>query len=289
MSASRVDWQAVLSEPPVQTLIAIAIAEDVGDGDVTTRAIFPEPARARARIITRHDTVVAGLPVGELVFRYFDRELDFRAGVEDGTSAAAGSTLCELQGDLRAILTAERCALNFLMRLCGIATAASEAVRAVPAGCKARIYDTRKTLPGWRRLDKAAVRAGGAENHRAGLFDAVLIKDNHVAAAGSVARAVELGRATAKGGMVVEVEIDRLDQLDEALGAKPDIILLDNFTDADLCAAVQRTAGRVPLEASGGVTLARLPALAATGVERISMGALTHTVKPADLSLEIMA
>jgi nicotinate-nucleotide pyrophosphorylase (carboxylating) len=189
------------------------------------------------------------------------------------------------------LLVAERCVLNFLMRLCGIAMAARVAASAIPDGCKAQIYDTRKTLPGWRHLDKAAVRIGGAQNHRFGLFDAVLIKDNHVAAAGSVGRAVQLAKAYTKRkghqGMTIEVEIDSLSQLDEALESGPDIILLDNFNLEDLRTAVARVNGRAILEASGGVTLQTIPAIARTGVERISMGALTHTVRPADLSLEM--
>ncbi len=289
MTQTAVDWHALISLREVQQLVAVAIAEDVGTGDVTTQAIFAEPVQARARIISRTPTVVTGLPMAELVFRYFDVSCTLLPKVEDGGMVEPGGALCELTADLRAILTGERCALNFLMRLCGIATAARAAVTAVPSGSKTRIYDTRKTLPGWRRLDKAAVRAGGAENHRAGLYDAVLIKDNHVAGAGSVGRAVQLARARAARTLVVEVEIDRLDQLDEALDAGPDIILLDNFTDADLALAVRRADGRVELEASGGVTLARLPSLAATGVDRVSMGALTHTVRPADLSLEILS
>jgi nicotinate-nucleotide pyrophosphorylase (carboxylating) len=282
-----VDWQAVLALPEVQTLIALAIAEDVGTGDATTQAIFAEPRQARARIITRRNAVVAGLSVADIVFRYFDRSIRFVPRVREGEPVAADAALCEIEGDLRAILTGERCVLNFLMRLSGIATAAAHAVAAVPPGTKARIYDTRKTTPGWRRLDKAAVRTGGAENHRIGLFDGVLIKDNHVAASGSVRGAVERARALHGDRLPIEIEIDHLGQLEDALAAAPDIVLLDNFSDADMAEAVSRCGGRALLEASGGITFERIPAVARTGVDRISIGALTHSVTPADLSLEI--
>jgi len=281
------DWQAVLAHPEVQTLIALAIAEDVGAGDATTRAVFRDPRRVRARIVSRSRTVVAGLAVAEIVFRYFDREIQFSARCADGERVEADATLCDLEGDLRGILTGERCALNFLMRLCGVASATAAAVAAIPPATRARIYDTRKTTPGWRRLDKAAVRAGGGENHRMGLYDAILIKDNHVAAAGSVAAAVALAHEYQGGRLPVEVEIDRLDQLDEAIATGPDIILLDNFVEVDMTEAVRRVAGRIPLEASGGITVERIAAVASTGVDRISIGAITHSARPADLSLEI--
>lgn len=285
--SSRVNWHEILAQPEVRVLLTLALTEDIGRGNLTTESIFSRPTRARAQIITRTETVVAGLPVAEAVFRQLDTNLQLTPALADGTVVGPGGKLCDLEGDLRAILTGERCALNVLMRLCGIATAAHAAVVAVPTGCKARIYDTRKTLPGWRRLDKAAVRAGGAENHRFGLFDAVLIKDNHIAAAGSVRKAIELARAHAGAGVMVEVEVDRLDQLEEALQARPDIVLLDNFSEADMQEAVARTGGRAELEASGGVTLSRVAVVAATGVDRISLGSLTHTVRPADLSLEV--
>lgn len=287
LTSQGVDWQAVLAHPEVQTLIALAIAEDIGTGDATTNAIFSESRQCRARIVSCKPTVVAGLAVAEIVFQYFNRDVHFSARVADGDTVAANAVLCEIEGDLRAVLTGERCALNFLMRLCGVATSAAAAVAALPTGTKARIYDTRKTTPGWRRLEKAAVRAGGAENHRMGLYDAILIKDNHVAAIGSVAGAVAQARQRTIPGMTVEVEIDRLDQLTEAVASRPDIILLDNFSDADMAEAVRRVGGTVALEASGGVTSERVAAIARTGINRISMGSLTHSAHPADLSLEI--
>jgi nicotinate-nucleotide pyrophosphorylase (carboxylating) len=184
------------------------------------------------------------------------------------------------------VLAAERCLLNFLMRLCGVAHNAHVAVAAVPPGTAARIYDTRKTMPGWRLLDKAAVRTGGACNHRKGLFDAILIKDNHVQAAGSVGAAVQRARSR-QPTLVIEVEIDRLEQLEEAIAAGADLVLLDNFDPPTMRQAVELSAGRVALEASGGITLAQVDVVARTGVQRISMGSLTHSVIPADLSLEL--
>jgi len=290
-NANTVDWDELLGKPDVQALIELALREDLGTVDVTTEAIFDAARQVRGAIITRSDTVVCGLPLAERVFRRVDSSIAFKAVVEEGASAKAGTTLAEIAGDVRGLLIAERCVLNFLMRLCGVAMAARAAASAVPEGCRAQIYDTRKTTPGWRHLEKAAVRIGGAYNHRFGLYDAVLIKDNHVAAAGSVAQAVQLAKAYTKRmgypEMTVEVEIDSLNQLDEALGAEPDIILLDNFKVEDVKTAVAQVDGRAILEVSGGVTLQTIPAIARTGVGRISMGALTHTVRPADLSLEM--
>ena len=286
-----VDWDGLLREPDVQILIELALREDIGATDVTTVAIFDAAQQVRAAIVTRSETVVCGLPLAESIFQRVDNSIAFTAVIGEGSPAKAGTILAELSGDVRGLLTAERCALNFLMRLCGIAMAARAAAGAVPDGCRAQIYDTRKTTPGWRHLDKAAVRVGGAQNHRFGLYDAVLIKDNHIAAASSVAQAVQLAKAYTKRmghrDMTIEVEIDSLSQLNEALEAEPDIILLDNFDLDDLRTAVAQAEGRAILEASGGVTLRTIPEVARTGVGRISMGALTHTVRPADLSLEI--
>ncbi len=282
-----IDWPELISHPEVQALIALAIAEDVGDADVTTSALFTEPRRARAKVVCREAAVVAGLPVAEVIFRYFDHGLSFRGLARDGEALAAGSVLFELEASLAALLTAERVALNFLMRLCGVATATRHAVDELPPATKARIYDTRKTTPGWRRLEKAAVRAGGGCNHRLGLHDAVLIKDNHLAALGSLTEAVHKARAAYGDRYEIEVEIDSLAQLEEALASAPDIILLDNFCCADMEEAVRRAAGRVTLEASGGLVASDISAVAKTGVERISMGAITHSAKPIDLSLEV--
>lgn len=284
---NRVDWPVLLATAEVDALIELALAEDIGPGDITTGAIFHEPRLARAELVTRGPTVVCGLPLAAEIFRRLDSVTHFEPLRGEGELVAAGTVIARVRGDLRVLLTVERCAINFVMRLCGIAAAAQAATAAVPPGCRARVYDTRKTTPGWRLLEKAAVRTGGAQNHRFGLFDAVLIKDNHIAAAGSILEAVRRAREKAGVEMTVEVEVDTLEQLDEALGGQPDIILLDNFTREQLATAVARTAGRVELEASGGITLETIPAVARTGVDRISMGALTHTVRPADLSLEL--
>jgi len=294
--ASAVDWTALLSQRSVETLIELALTEDIGDGDATTRSVFSGPQMARAELITRVPTVVCGMPLAAEIFRRIDPVTHFESLHEEGERVPAGTALARIRGDVRALLTAERCAINFVMRLCGIAAAAHTAAGAVPEDCPARVFDTRKTTPGWRLLEKAAVRTGGAENHRFGLFDAVLIKDNHIAAAGSVAEAVHRARERHGRELTVEVEVDTLAQLGEALAAEPDIILLDNFDEARLRTAVARRDekgkdlnGTIELEASGGITLDTIPAVARTGVDRISLGALTHTVRPADLSLELVA
>ncbi len=285
-SQHGVDWDAIVAADDVVQLVDSSIEEDLGSGDVTTDPIFTERRRVTGRVVARTATVACGIPLARVIMRRFDADSMVVASVAEGMRVDAGDVLMTIAGDVAAVLRAERLLLNFLMRLCGIATAAAAATAAVPGDCKARIYDTRKTLPGWRRLDKAAVRTGGASNHRFGLFDAVLIKDNHLVAAGSIREAVARTRASAAQGMVVEIEVDRLDQLDEAIDAGVDIVLLDNFDDTQLAAAVVRAGGRVELEASGGVTLERIASIARTGVDRISLGALTHTVVPADLSLE---
>lgn len=282
-----IDWPVLLAHPDIATLLKLSIAEDVGSGDVTTQAIFENPQHVEAHILTRTQTVVCGLPLAAHLFAQFDPHLQFSSHATEGQHLTAGHIVCTFAGDLRAILTAERTVLNFLMRLCGIASATAAAVAQIPNDTRAKIYDTRKTLPGWRLLDKAAVRAGGGQNHRMGLYDAVLIKDNHVAKAGSIEQAVQTGRAHAHGRWL-ELEIDSLAQLDQALVAKPDIILLDNFSLQDMAQAVLKIGGAAQTEASGGITLARLADIARTGVDRISMGALTHTVVPADLSLEVL-
>ena len=279
------DWKDALDHADVQMLVDLALREDVGAGDVTTQAIFRAPQRVQAKVVARTPTVLCGGPLALSILRRFDPHAEVTALAAEGTAVTAGSTLLTIDADVRALLTAERTLLNFLMRLCGVAANAHRAASLVPAGSATRIYDTRKTLPGWRQLDKLAVRIGGCSNHRIGLFDAILIKDNHIAAAGSITKANTAARAWRK--LPVEVEIDDLAQLEEALTAKADIILLDNFSLADIREAVARVAGRAVLEVSGGVTYERIPELAATNVQRISMGALTHTVIPADLGLDM--
>ncbi len=284
--SSPPDWNAVVAHPQAQALIQLALDEDIGPGDLTTRAIFPERRDAQAILTARSATVACALPLVGALLRRFDRDAQVTLNVSDGDAVTAGTPLAELRGDVRAILTAERTLLNFLMRLCGIAELTRRAVAQLPAGSKTKILDTRKTMPGWRILDKAAVATGGGENHRVGLYDGIIIKDNHIAAAGSLSRAVEAARALATEGVFVEVEVDTMEQLDEALVAKPDLILIDNFSLEMMKAAVERAAGAVPLEASGGMTLERVSEVASTGVDRISMGLLTHSALPADLALD---
>jgi len=283
------EWASLVQHPEVQALLDLAIAEDMGDaGDVTTDSIFLKAQQVQAVVAARTETVVCGIHLAHAIMKRFDPELEPLNPMAEGTIAQPGQVLFQLNGDIRSILKAERTILNFMIRLCGIANGARIAADQVPDDCSAKIYDTRKTTPGWRLLEKAAVKTGGAFNHRVGLFDAVLIKDNHIAAAGSLQSAIEMSRAKVGTSMIVQVEIDGLDQLDEALSAGPDIILLDNFSDKDLRDAVTQTAGRAQLEASGGIGITDITRVAQTGVDRISMGALTHTVVPADLGLDML-
>jgi nicotinate-nucleotide pyrophosphorylase (carboxylating) len=269
----------------VQELIDRALAEDVGAGDVTTDALVPPDARARARIVQREPGVVAGLRVAEAVFRRVDPELRWHPHAREGEWREAG-LVAEIAGSAGSILRGERVALNFLGRLSGIATLTARFVAAVE-GTGARILDTRKTTPGLRTLEKGAVKAGGGANHRFGLFDAVLIKENHIAAAGGVRVAVDRARAAARDGMLLEVECTSLEEIDEALAAGATRLLLDNMGTEEMAEAVRRVAGRAELEASGGVTLDTVRAIAETGVEYISVGALTHSAPALDLSLEL--
>jgi nicotinate-nucleotide pyrophosphorylase (carboxylating) len=259
-----------------------ALAEDIGPGDVTTTATVPEDARARALISQKAPGVVFGLAVAEEAFRQLDPALRFDPEVAEGRWREQGPVL-RIEGSARAILTGERTALNFLQRLSGVATMSARCARAVE-GTGARILDTRKTTPGLRALEKAAVAAGGATNHRAGLYDAVLIKENHAALAGGVGEAVRRARAQAPE-LLIEVECRNLEEVDEALGAGAPRLLLDNMTPAQLRGAVEHVAGRAELEASGGVTLETLKEIASTGVQFISVGALTHSAPALDLNL----
>jgi nicotinate-nucleotide pyrophosphorylase (carboxylating) len=263
-------------------VVARALAEDVGDGDVTTQATVPERVRARANITQKAPGVVFGLDVAAEVFRALDPEIEIERLVEEGRWREGGPVL-GLEGSARAILSAERTALNFLQQLSGVATLTARCVTAV-AGTGARILDTRKTTPGLRALEKAAVAAGGGTNHRAGLYDAVLIKENHAALAGGVGEAVRRGRAAAPE-LPLEVECRTLSEVDEALGAGATRILLDNMSVEQLRAAVAHVGGRAELEASGGVTLETLREIASTGVQFVSVGAATHSAPALDLSL----
>ncbi|MEX1095546.1 MAG: carboxylating nicotinate-nucleotide diphosphorylase [Planctomycetales bacterium] len=279
-----------------ERLIEAALAEDLGEaGDVTSRALIAEGEQGSVLVTARQPGVLAGGPVARLVFARLDPHVEWRPLLDDGAAFAPGTTVAEVVGPVRSLLAGERTALNFLTRLSGVASATRQYVEAI-AGTRARILDTRKTLPGWRALDKYAVRAGGGTNHRAGLFDAVLIKDNHLAAWArsggeqrSLAAAVRRAREHAPSGMPVEVEVDTLAELEAALAAGPDVVLLDNMPLDVLREAVRRRDAAAPgvlLEASGGVTLATVRGIAETGVERISVGALTHSAPAIDLAFD---
>ena len=269
----------------VEPIVRSALLEDLGRaGDLTTDAIVPAAARAETVLAARQPGVLAGLDVAALAFRLVDPAIDVHVERPDGTLVAPGDRIAIVSGPARGMLTAERVALNFLGHLSGVATATRTLVDAV-RGHKARICCTRKTMPGMRALQKYAVRAGGGVNHRFGLDDAVLVKDNHVRAAGSITSAVESLRAATD--LPIEVECDTLGQVAEALAADVDTILLDNMTLDELRAAVALVAGRARLEASGGVTLESIRAIAETGVDEISVGALTHSARSLDVSLEL--
>jgi nicotinate-nucleotide pyrophosphorylase (carboxylating) len=269
-------------------LLELALAEDLGPGDVTTELVIAPGRRGRARLEARTPLLVCGLELARAVFAALDPELLFEAQTRDGARAGAGEPLARLSGSLRAILAGERTALNFLGRLCGVATHTRRFVDAVE-GTGARIVDTRKTLPGWRALDKYATAVGGAANHRMGLFDGILLKDNHVALAGGVALAVKAARSGAPAHLRVQVEVESEEQALEALEAGADFLLLDNRTPEELRRIARRVAGRALLEASGGVTLGNVRSVAASGVQRISVGALTHSAPGVDVALEIEA
>lgn len=262
--------------------VARALAEDVGSGDLTA-GLVPDTVQAEASVVTREALVLCGRDWFDEVFRQLDPRVAVAWHHADGARLAAGDELCRVTGPARALLTGERTALNFLQTLSGTATTAARWAAAV-AGRPTVVLDTRKTLPGLRHAQKYAVRCGGCHNHRHGLWDGVLIKENHIAAAGGIAAAVAAARGLA-GGRPVEVEVESLDGLDEAIAAGADVALLDNFSDAQVADAVRHAAGRIVLEASGNVTLERLPALAATGVDRVSAGALTKDLAAVDLSL----
>jgi nicotinate-nucleotide pyrophosphorylase (carboxylating) len=265
-------------------LVRRALEEDVRDGDVTTEATVAPSLRARGVFLAKADCVVAGLDVAVEAFRQLEPDIRVQTHVADGHTCRSGDHIAEVHGSARTLLVGERTALNFLQRLCGVATRARQFVDA--AGGRIVILDTRKTTPTLRALEKYAVRCGGATNHRIGLFDAMLIKDNHIRLAGGVTAAIAQARAH-RPAMTVEIEAERLDQVDEALAAGADIILVDNMTTADIRDAVVRARGRAKIEISGGVTLDRLPELATTGADFVSVGALTHSAPAVDISFEI--
>ena len=277
--------------PPPQSwqrLLALALEEDIGPGDLTTSALVPADTIGEAVVEARQPLVVCGNEIAASVIRSVDPGASIESQRDDGTLVAPGDPLLELRGDLRSLLMAERTALNVLQRMCGVATHTRAFVDAV-AGTGARIVDTRKTLPGWRVLDKYATAVGGALNHRMGLFDGVLIKDNHVALAGGTAMAVKAALAAAPPGIRVQVEVESEADAVAACDAGADFLLLDNRTPDELAAIVATVGHRALLEASGGISLDNVRAVAESGVQRISIGALTHSAPAADLSMEVRA
>ncbi|MCJ2542398.1 carboxylating nicotinate-nucleotide diphosphorylase [Thermostichus vulcanus] len=275
----------------VQTIIKNALQEDIGPGDVTSEAICTPDHIGQAVMRTKEACVVAGVPIAQMVFATLDNEIEeieFVPQVCDGDRLVPGQTIAEIKGRLRTILMGERTALNLLQRLSGIATLTARYVEAVQ-GFSAKILDTRKTAPGLRILEKYAVYVGGGHNHRIGLYDGILIKSNHIRAAGGVVAAIERARRYAPIMLKIEVEVKNLAELREALQAGVDRVMLDNMSTEEMRQAVQMTEGRVPLEASGGVSLDNVRQIAATGVDFISVGALTHSAKAIDMHLEVLA
>jgi nicotinate-nucleotide pyrophosphorylase (carboxylating) len=267
-------------------LIDLALKDDVGEGDITTDNIVPAEIRRKAKMVAKTDGVVAGLPVAEMVFKKLDHDLIWNELTPDGSKVKKGDVLVEFEGTYRALLTGERTALNFLQRLSGIATMSAIYADAVK-DFQTVILDTRKTLPGFNKLDKYAVKTGGANNHRLGLHDMAMIKDNHIEVAGGITAAVKAVRASVDHGIKIEVETTTLEQVQEAIDAKADIIMLDNMDLETMRKGVQLIAGRAKIEASGNITLERLRDVAATGVDYISIGALTHSVSAMDISQRI--
>ncbi len=264
-------------------LIDLALAEDVAGGDITTDNLIPASSRRKAKMVAKADGVVAGLEVAEMVFRNFDPNLFWNVKVTDGGTVKKGDVIVEFEATYRALLTGERTALNFLQRLSGIATMSHRYAEAVK-DFKTEILDTRKTLPGFRLLDKYAVKTGGSSNHRIGLYDMVMIKDNHIEVAGGITQAVTEIRKRIAPGIKIEVETTTLEQVQEAIETGVDMIMLDNMDNTTMKKAVEMIAGRAKVEASGNMTLERLREVAATGVDYISIGALTHSVQALDIS-----
>ncbi|MBO7147131.1 MAG: carboxylating nicotinate-nucleotide diphosphorylase [Lentisphaeria bacterium] len=281
-----IDWKRA------ELLINLALEEDLDTvGDVTTNSVIPEDLNAKAVFLAKEDLVCAGLPIAEKLFLTLGPELQWKSLVREGDFCPKGTIMAEVYGNARKLLTGERTALNFLQRLCGVATASKKYQDAV-GDTACRILDTRKTTPGWRYLEKYAVAVGGAYNHRIGLYDRVMLKDNHrelagLEGAGGITRSVEKARKMYPG-LEVEVEVDSLEELAEAVNTGAEYILLDNMDDATMAEAVRFVNGRSKLEASGGITLARIPTAAASGVDFISSGALTHSVKSSDISMDII-
>ncbi|HEX5657286.1 MAG TPA: carboxylating nicotinate-nucleotide diphosphorylase [Polyangiales bacterium] len=267
-------------------MIERALAEDLGRGDITTESCVPAELIGRCAFRAREPLVITSGAIIAETYRQIDASVQVRDLVRDGTQVGKGAVLAQVVGPAASLLKGERVALNFLQRLCGVATLTAKYVNALPKGSKTRVVDTRKTTPGLRALERAAVRAGGGHNHREDLSAAVLIKDNHVAAAGGVRKAIELCKARAPHTSRIECEVDSIEQLEEALSAGADIILLDNFDDALVEQAIGLNEGRAILEASGGITFSRIAKLAQLGVDVISVGALTHSAPSVDIGLD---
>ena len=284
MQKPEIDWKRA------DILIQLALEEDLGDlGDTTTNSVIPADLKTTAVLIAKEDLICAGLPVAERLFHTLDPDVVFTAKVKEGEACPRGTIMAEISGPARVLLTGERTALNFLQRLCGVATASHKYQEL--AGNRAKILDTRKTTPGWRNLEKYAVAVGGAFNHRIGLYDRIMIKDNHRELAGmegkgGILRSVRRAREMYPQ-LEIEVEVDSLEELDEALLSGAEYILLDNMDNEKVVKAVGIARNKARLEASGNVTLARIPSLSETGVDFISSGALTHSVKSSDISMDI--
>ncbi len=272
----------------IDRLIDLALDEDIGPGDITSEITVPAELEGQGTLIAKSPGILAGVPVAQRVLTRIDERLSLKAWKRDGDILEAGNRIGSITGPVRAMLTAERTLLNFLQRLSGVATLTAQYVEAVK-DTQARIVDTRKTTPGLRMLQKYAVRVGGGHNHRFGLYDAVLIKDNHIAAAGGVIPAVRAARASIPHTMRIEVEVKTAAQVEEAIEAKPDIIMLDNMSPEQMRQAVERIGGQTIVEASGNISLETVSQVAATGVDIISVGALTHSALSLDISLEIEA
>ncbi len=278
MNDFEIDWDKI------DSILVNALKEDMGSGDITTDAIFPSDATCEARIISKEEGVIAGISIAKRVFQKLDQNVSFSQNLCDGDCVKPGQEILRMKALVRAVLTAERLALNILQRMSGIATATSQYVDAVK-GSQTKILDTRKTAPGLRILDKYAVLAGGGQNHRFGLFDAVLIKDNHINFAGSITKAVEIVRSKYQDKYKIEVETSTLDEVKEALVVEADIIMLDNMDVSMMKEAVKIINGKALTEASGGITLNTISGIAETGVDYISVGALTHSSPSLDISL----
>jgi len=277
---------STLNWKEIDPVIEYALREDIGESDITTDSLIPKESCSRATMTAKADGVVAGLPVAERVFRKLDPNIIWDEKVKDGDTVKKGDILVAIEGSFRALLTGERLALNFLQRMSGIATATSKFVEAI-VNYNTEILDTRKTVPGLRLLDKYSVKMGGGTNHRIGLYDMVMIKDNHIKVAGNITNAVNEIRPKIKEEIKIEVETTNLDEVQEALDAGADIIMLDNMDNATMTEAVKFINGKAKVEASGNMTIERVKEVAATGVDYISIGALTHSVSAMDISQNI--